>query len=106
MSAVVSVGDVIAAKYRVDRILGVGGMGMVAAATHLELDQKVALKFMLPEAMTAPTAAERFLREARACVRLRGEHVCRVLDVGRLATGTPYIVMEYMAGQDFAGLLE
>ncbi len=106
MTAVVSIGDVVAAKYRIDRILGVGGMGIVAAATHLELDQKVALKFMLPEAMAAPTAVERFLREARAAVRLRGEHVCRVLDVGRLDSGAPYIVMEYMAGQDFSNLLD
>ena len=103
---VANVGDVLAGKYRVDKVLGIGGMGMVVAATHLELDQKVALKFMLPAALASEEATERFLREARAAVRLRGEHVCRVLDVGKLAGGEPYIVMEYLAGHDFAATLK
>ena len=98
----VNVGDVLAGKYRVDRVLGIGGMGMVVAATHVELDQRVALKFMLPEALLSAQATERFLREARAAVKLRGEHVCRVLDVGKLDTGSPYIVMEFLEGEDFA----
>lgn len=104
--ALVNVGDVLAGKYRVDRILGIGGMGMVVAATQLELDQKVALKFMLPGMLASAQATERFLREARAVVRLRSEHVCRVFDVGRLDTGASYIVMELMEGQDLAQLLE
>ena len=106
MTIMANVGDVLAGKYRVDRVLGVGGMGMVVAATHLELDQKVALKFMLPAALASEEATDRFLREARAAVRLRGEHVCRVLDVGRLDGGAPYIVMEYLAGHDFATTLK
>jgi len=107
MSSLVNVGDVLATKYRVDKILGIGGMGMVVAATHLELDQKVALKFMLPEAMRSEQAMDRFLREAKAAVKLRSEHVCRVLDVGKLdTTGAPYIVMEFMEGQDFADTIK
>lgn len=102
----VNVGDVLATKYRVEKILGIGGMGMVVAATHLELDQRVALKFMLPDAMRSDQAMDRFLREAKAAVKLRSEHVCRVLDVGRLETGAPYIVMEYMEGQDFADTIQ
>ena len=102
MIGTVNVGDVLATKYRVDKVLGIGGMGMVVAATHLELDQKVALKFMLPDAMRSPQAMDRFLREAKAAVKLRSEHVCKVLDVGRLESGAPYIVMEFMEGQDFA----
>lgn len=102
----VNVGDVLATKYRVEKVLGIGGMGMVVAATHLELDQRVALKFMLPEAMRSEQAMDRFLREAKASVKLRSEHVCRVLDVGRLETGAPYIVMEYMEGQDFADTIQ
>src|SRR5580765_3402906 len=97
----VNVGDVLAGKYRVDKVLGIGGMGMVVAATHQELDQRVAIKLMLPDAAAAADATDRFLREAKACVRLRGEHVCKVLDFGRLDTGAPYIVMEFLAGQDF-----
>src|ERR1700704_3016895 len=54
---IAAVGDVLAGKYRVDKILGIGGMGMVVAATHLELDQRVALKFMLPNASESPETA-------------------------------------------------
>src|SRR5580700_9154077 len=70
-----AVGDVLAGKYRIDRILGAGGMGVVVAATHLALHQKVAIKFLLPSGASLPETKERFLREARAAVRLRSEHV-------------------------------
>ena len=99
-------GDVLGGKYRVERVLGEGGMGVVVAATHLQLDQRVAIKFMLPAAFENPEALARFTREARAAVRLRSEHVARVLDTGTFETGAPYIVMEYMEGADLAGELE
>jgi eukaryotic-like serine/threonine-protein kinase len=99
-------GEILAGKYRVEQVLGRGGMGVVVAATHLALDQRVALKFMLPEAMQSGDATARFLREARAAVRLRSEHVARVLDVGTLESGAPYIVMEFLSGSDLAGLIE
>jgi serine/threonine-protein kinase len=102
----VRVGEVLAGKYRVERVLGVGGMGVVVAATHLQLEERVALKFMLPEAFGAPESVTRFLREARAVVRLKSEHVARVLDVGTLETGSPYIVMEFLDGSDLGGLLD
>lgn len=105
MPTVVNVGDVLAGKYRVEKVLGVGGMGMVVAATHLELEQRVALKFMLPDATRVAHAVDRFLREAKAVVKLRSEHVCRVMDVGRLDDGAPYIVMELLEGEDFADVL-
>lgn len=98
-------GDIIDGKYRVDRILGEGGMGMVVAATHLHLHQQVALKFMRPEAMGIPDAAARFSREARAAARLRGEHVCRVLDMGQIPGGAPYIVIEHLDGEDLSAKL-
>lgn len=98
-------GDILAGKYRVDKVLGIGGMGMVVAATHLELDQSVALKFMLGELASSPNLLDRFLREARAVAKLRGEHVCRIFDVGRLENGSPYIVMELLKGEDFAAVL-
>jgi hypothetical protein len=98
----VDVGDVLAGKYRVEKLLGVGGMGVVVAARHLELGQMVALKFLQASALENPSIVDRFLREGRNAVRLRGEHVCRVTDVGRLGTGAPYIVMEYMEGADLA----
>ena len=102
----VTPGDVLAGKYRVDRVLGVGGMGVVVAATHLQLDQKVALKFMLPQGLQHPGLVERFSREARAAVRLKSDHVARVLDVGTLASGSPYMVMEYLEGRDLGDVVE
>jgi serine/threonine-protein kinase len=98
-------GDVLAGKYRVERVLGVGGMGIVVAAEHLELHERVAIKFMLPEATEQAEAVERFLREARAAVKIKSEHVAKVTDVGRLESGEPYIVMEYLEGSDLHALL-
>src|SRR5262245_50448902 len=97
-------GDLIAGKYRIDRLIGQGGMGMVVAATNLHLDQRVALKFLLPELLPDPAIVERFLREARASARLRSEHVCRVYDVG-LENGAPFIVMELLDGRDLASIV-
>ncbi len=95
----------VAQKFWVERVLGKGGMGVVVAATHLQLGQRVALKFLHAGATDSGEATERFLREARAAVRLRGEHVGRVLDVGKTDDGAPYIVMEYLDGRDLASLL-
>src|SRR5262245_14763723 len=105
MHGIVRTGDVLAGKYRVERVLGVGGMGVVVAATHLQLDQRVALKFLLPEATHNKDLVERFSREARAAAKIQGEHVARVLDVGALETGSPYIVMEYLEGRDLGHVL-
>jgi serine/threonine protein kinase len=99
-------GDVLAGKFRVDKILGVGGMGIVVAAHHLQLDEKVALKFLLPDALKVPEAVARFDREARAAVKIKSEHVARVSDVGKLENGSPYMVMEYLDGGDLSGMLE
>lgn len=99
-------GDVLDGKFRVERVLGEGGMGVVAAATHLKLGQTVALKFMLPIAMKYPENLSRFEREARAAVRLKSDHVARVSDVGHLENGAPYIVMEYLDGEDLDAIIE
>ena len=101
----VSEGEVLVGKYRVERVLGVGGMGVVVAAHHLQLDEKVAIKFMLREALANPEAVARFAREARAAVKIKSEHVARVSDVGTLDNGAPYMVMEYLAGVDLAAWL-
>ncbi|MBS2017306.1 MAG: serine/threonine protein kinase [Deltaproteobacteria bacterium] len=97
-------GDVIAGKFKVERVLGEGGMGYVVAAKHLQLGQMVALKFMRDEVCT-PAYRSRFLREARNTVRLKSKHVSRVLDVGALDGGAPYMVMEYLEGTDLSDLL-
>ncbi|CAN5567281.1 hypothetical protein BH11MYX1_BH11MYX1_44110 [soil metagenome] len=96
----ISVGSVIGGRFRIDQVLGSGGMGVVLAATHLELGHRVAIKLLRDEMAQSPAIVERFLREARAVVGLRTEHVCRVSDVGRLETGAPYIVMEMLEGVD------
>jgi serine/threonine protein kinase len=101
----VRVGDVLADKYKVERILGSGGMGIVLAARHVHLDVLVALKVMTDEALEDPVLVARFLREARAAARLRGEHIARVTDVGTLETGAPYQVIEYLEGSDLAARL-
>jgi serine/threonine protein kinase len=102
----VAPGDLLAGKYRVERVLGAGGMGVVVEARHIELEQRVALKFLLPHAVTSSEATARFLREARAAVRIQGEHVARVTDVGRLDDGAPYIVMEFLEGMDLGAVVE
>jgi eukaryotic-like serine/threonine-protein kinase len=99
---VVKENETIAGKYRVERTIGEGGMGVVVAATHLELDHKVAIKFLRPEIAGEGSSAERFRREARAAAKIRSEHVCRVLDVGTLESGVPYLVMEYLEGCDLS----
>jgi len=104
--APVQEGEILAGKYRVERVLGVGGMGVVVAATHLQLDQQVALKFLRDEAIADKEALGRFTREARALARLKSEHVARVLDVSVTSDGTPYMVMEYLEGLNLYNVLE
>jgi serine/threonine protein kinase len=101
----VNEGEILAGKYRVERVLGVGGMGVVVAALHLALDERVAIKFLLPEALTNAEAVARFAREARAAVKIKSQHVARVIDVGTLETGAPYMVMEFLKGQDLSNYL-
>lgn len=98
-------GGIVGGKYRVERILGEGGMGIVVAATHLQLGQTVALKCMRPE-VVSPSYTKRFMREARASVKLKSQHAARVLDVGAFEDGTPYIVMEHLEGRDLSDLLK
>src|SRR5579859_1055958 len=102
----VNPGDLLAGKYRVEAVLGVGGMGIVVAARHEQLDQPVAIKFIRPEALGNHEAVERFVREARATAKLKSEHAARVLDVGTLDSGAPYMVMELLEGTDLGRVLE
>jgi serine/threonine-protein kinase len=99
-------GTVLAGKYRVDRVLGEGGMGVVVAATDLQLERRVAIKFLLPDYAQHHEASQRFLREARAAVKIQSEHVARVIDVGTMDGGAPYMVMEFLEGRDLAALID
>jgi serine/threonine-protein kinase len=98
-------GDVVGGKYRVLRVLGAGGMGVVMEAEHVRLKQRVALKFLHPSVADLQVPVARLNREARAASAIRSEHVARVLDVGTLDSGSPYIVMEYLVGIDLRGVL-
>jgi eukaryotic-like serine/threonine-protein kinase len=98
-------GEVLDAKYRVERLLGEGGMGAVAKATHLLRRAPVALKFMSPAVLAMPGAVERFVNEGVAASQIDSDHVVKVYDVGRMPTGAPYLVMEYLDGQDLGQLL-
>lgn len=102
----VEVGHVLAGKYQVERVLGSGGMGVVVAAKHVHLGERVAIKFLLPNAIKKAEVVQRFEREARAAARIKSEHVARVFDVGRLEDGAPYMVMEFLEGSDLSTILK
>lgn len=98
-------GDIVAGKYEVARQLGKGGMGIVVEAVHRKLASRVAIKFLMPDALTTHDGVARFEREARAAALLRSPHVVRVLDVDATTDGLPFIVMEYLEGHDLASEL-
>ncbi|MBL0213949.1 MAG: protein kinase [Myxococcales bacterium] len=102
----VRIGQVFLGKYRVESIIGQGGMGVVAEVTHLQLNQRLAIKMLRQDVLLDQDAVERFKREAQAAARLKSEYVAKVSDVGELEDGTPYMVMEYLEGHDLGALLD
>jgi serine/threonine-protein kinase len=104
--ASVSPGAIVAGKYRVEHVLGEGGMGVVVEATHLGLGQRFALKLLHRDLGDVEELCERFLHEARIAARLPGEHVARAVDVGRTEQGQPYLVMELLVGRDLGAELD
>jgi serine/threonine-protein kinase len=98
-------GEVLDGKYRIERLLGEGGMGAVAKATHMLRRAPVALKFMSPAVLALQGAVERFVNEGVAASQIDSDHVVKVFDVGRMPTGTPYLVMEFLDGADLGQLL-
>jgi len=103
----ISIGQVFLGKYRVDAVLGHGGMGVVAKCTHLGLNELVAIKMLRQDVLLDRDAVERFMREAQAASKLKSEHVARVVDVGVFdQTGVPYMVMEFLDGHDLGELID
>ncbi len=104
-SAEFAPGNVLAGKYRIDQVLGAGGMGVILGGRHVDLDQRVAIKALRKESLDDAELVARFLREARASAKLKSEHVARVIDVGRHgADQVPFIVMEFLHGSDLSEL--
>lgn len=98
-------GEILLGKYRVEDVIGIGGMGRVVKASHLYLQQPVAIKILLPQMAESQSTVARFLREAQATSKLRSEHIARVMDVGTLPDGAPFIVMEFLDGFDLNQIL-
>jgi serine/threonine-protein kinase len=92
-------------KYRFERVVASGAMAIVVVARHLELDEKVAIKFLCPEAIRSNAAVSRFRREARAAAKIKNQHVVRIIDVSTTESGIPYFVMEYLDGMDLERVL-
>lgn len=103
VEAEVEAGQLLAGKYLVERVIGRGGMGAVVVAVHQRLNERVAIKVL---SKVNEDAVLRFQREARVAARIRSEHVAHVMDMGELESGAPYIVMEYLEGEDLAALLK
>jgi serine/threonine-protein kinase len=101
----VEIGEVLRDKYIVEEVIGEGGVGIVVAAHNLELDERVALKFLRTDVMNDPDIVARFAHEAKAAVAIKSEHVARVFDVGSTPKGVPFLVMEYLEGHDLSSEL-
>ncbi|MGH7283834.1 MAG: serine/threonine protein kinase [Polyangiaceae bacterium] len=107
LPAMPKTGDVVSGKYRIESVIAEGGMGLVFEATHLQLEEKVAIKFLRIE-YTGPQSkdlVERFVREAKTAAKIKSEHVARVHDVGSTDAGAPFIVMELLTGKDLDQLV-
>lgn len=102
--ALIRRGDTLIGKFKVEHVLGQGGMGTVVAARHIELDEMFAVKLLRAGMVQSERTVCRFVREARAAARLRSPHITRVYDVGRLQSGEPYMVMEFLHGSDLRAL--
>ncbi len=98
-------GEMVGGKYRIEKIIGKGGMGAVLSAHHELLGQNIAIKFLLGEIAQNPEAVQRFNNEARNAFKIQSEHVCRIMDVGE-HKGMPFMVMEFLRGGDLSQMVE
>ena len=101
-----AVGEILAGRYQVEKVIARGGMGIVVAAKHIQLGQRVAIKVLFHQSGNAEQSVARFLTEAKASALLKSEHVVKVSDVGTLDNGAPFMVMELLEGADLATVLE
>ena len=94
------VGSVLGGSYRITRLIGQGGMGAVYEGVQARLERRVAVKLMARELSSNPEAIARFRREAEVTSQLGHPHIVQVFDFGQAPGGEPYIVMEYLEGED------
>lgn len=98
-------GEIIDGAWRVEKVLGEGGMGAVALAWDLFLHTPVAIKFMNPQFLSFPGAEQRFLNEGRASALIKNDHVVPVTKAGKTASGVPFLVMEALEGRDLSDVI-
>lgn len=99
-------GTVIANKFRIERVIGRGAMGVVVEASDLMLNRKVAVKLILPQHADDPALRGRFIREAHAMTKLQSEHIARVFEVGEIDDGMLFMAMELLEGQSLEQLIQ
>jgi len=105
-SAAVQPGDMISERYRLVRLLDVGGMGEVWAARNVLTQKNFAVKFLLPDLAERPDTLERFIREAETAGSLEHPSIVNVFDVAQAEDGRPYIVMELLSGESLEARVE
>ena len=106
MPAAIGVGVVVDGKYRVDAIIGQGGMGAVFRAWDLRLERSVAIKVVRADLLSDPDSRARFRRESQIVARLQHPAIVTVFDYGTLADGAAFLVMEFVPGEDLRSLLK
>jgi len=100
------IGQVIDGRYRIDELIGEGGMGRVYLAEHVDIGKRVAMKILHPVYSRMPDLVERFRREARAASRIGHPHIVDVTDSGTTGDGSVYFVMEYLEGVELASVID
>lgn len=103
---IVREGELLAGKYRAEQVLGPSGLSQLVLVRHVELEHRAVLKLLLPEALAYPDIVRAFAREAHLAVELQSEHLARISDMGRLDSGSPYLVREYLSGPDLSEVLK
>src|SRR5580693_5839656 len=99
-------GQIIDGKYRIVRLLGTGGMGAVYEGENARIRRRVAIKMLHGDVSSQAEVVTRFEREAQAAGRIGSEHICEVIDLGVLADGTRYMVMEYLEGETLSARIK
>jgi serine/threonine protein kinase len=98
-------GQIISDRYRLNEVIGRGGMGVVLSGQDLKLARDVAVKFLDPDHLENEQSLDRFQREAKAAGQIGHENICDVRDIGTTSEGAPYIVMELLEGESLARLM-